>query len=108
MISQHNSWVKARIGCYKKNSEFSKTRSSHFSISTSLQNHTWIRQFFTPCREDLHRAGFEFGYLGLRVEGVDGQQVGSGFGEAPRDDLFLSKQGHNKIQDELVPGCRHG
>jgi hypothetical protein len=63
-----------------------------------LNNILWTRKITLPHRKHLHRAGLELGDLGLRVEGVDGQQVGGDFGKVPGDEdrtslrvSFLSK-----------------
>ena len=42
-------------------------------ISSSIHDRIRVRQVLFPRGEDLHRAGFELGDLGLRVERIIGQ-----------------------------------
>ncbi len=51
-----------------------------------MQYSLWMWQIIDAGREDLDRTGFEFGYLGLGIQGVVRQQIGCSLSKVERNE----------------------
>src|ERR1043165_1096297 len=69
--------------------------------SIPASRHLW-REFFSISGHDAHGAGFVLGNFRQWVQGVDGEEVGGGFGEMHRNEYHTGRRSlsHPSAQDD--------